>query len=770
MKFRELKFSIFQILLLLYFSWSTQVLNAQEVNHLKNKIEIDFLKNNFQNPPAKYRMLQITHNTKMDGMLDSLQKYGYGGVVSNVGFDNYLQCEDEWDKFGEYLARCKNLGMNFWIYDEHGYPSGKAGRLTLEGHPEFETIGVLCARTEGKGTLLHHLPQGERYLPEPLYICAAPVEKGLYDFSKKVDLTPLWKKESKTIEWSAPDNKEWGVLSFHIKRMYEGTHIVTNISDSNPYINIIDKDAVARFISLTHEAYKQRIPLELKNYVHAFFTDEPSLMTSYLHDDKTLLPAIPWSRAFRKEFLDKYNYDIVPMLPYLFEDGGNETVYKRLDFWSLVSKLVEENYYGQIQNWCNANGPASSGHALLEESLYWHAVYEGNLYRNLRRMDLPALDMLTSDPVGLAHSNQIPVPKFVSSVAHLSGRSEIMSETSAHQENAIKQPVSFEMRLATVGYQFALGLTTVTSYYKYDEFSDAERTIFNSYIGRLSMMLSKGKHVADVAVYYPIQSMWGNLTPTKKNTWEPPEAKRTESVPEDILRNNHLYLTNHIIPYRADLPEAQRVDASLGEVSKTLLSNQLDFDFIDDQAIIESKIKKGTMQLIGEKFSILILPETSIIPLQTYQKIEDFLKSGGYLIALGQLPKTGLNPTETNSVVRISQQLSKSSRVQIVKNLTEIATSVKKQSLPDIKLNEPFNELFYNHRSDGKSDIYFLINLSDKPVEREVSFRAMGNIEKWNPLSGEIIRVKGKSIKNITTITTSLKPMEGVIYVFEGNN
>jgi len=644
---------------------SFQSLFAQKPDKQKNKIEIDNLKAGFQNPPSKYRMLQITHNTKMDGMLDSLQKYGYGGVVSNVGFDNYLQSEDEWDKFREYLTRCKNLGMNFWIYDEKGYPSGKAGRLTLEGHPEFETIGVLCARTEGKGTLLHHLPQGERYLPEPLYICAAPVEKGLYDFSKKVDLTPLWKKESKTIEWSAPDNKEWGVLSFHIKRMYEGTHIVTNISDSNPYINIIDKDAVARFISLTHEAYKQRIPLELKNYVHAFFTDEPSLMTSYLHDDKTLLPAIPWSRAFRKEFLDKYNYDIVPMLPYLFEDGGNETVYKRLDFWSLVSKLVEENYYGQIQNWCNANGPASSGHALLEESLYWHAVYEGNLYRNLRKMDLPALDMLTSDPFGLAHSSQIPVPKFVSSVAHLSGRSEIMSETSAHQENAIKQPVSFEMRLATVGYQFALGLTTVTSYYKYDEFSDAERTIFNSYIGRLSMMLSKGKHVADVAVYYPIQSMWGNLTPTKKTTWEPPEAKRTESVPEDILRNNHLYLTNHIIPYRADLPEAQRVDASLGEVSKTLLSNQLDFDFIDDQAIIESKIKKGTMQLIGEKFSILIFPKTSIISLQTYQKIEDFLKSGGYLIALGQLPKTGMNPTETNSVVSISQQLSESSSVQI---------------------------------------------------------------------------------------------------------
>ncbi len=125
-------------------------------------------------------------------------------------------------------------------------------------------------------------------------------------------------------------------------------------------------------------------------YIHAVFTDEPSLMTSYLQDDESILPAIPWSRTFRDKFKEVYGYDIVPVLPFLFEDGGKETVYKRLDFWSFVSSLIEENYYGQIQDWCRANGPAASGHALLEEDLYWHAVYEGNLYRDLRRMDLPA--------------------------------------------------------------------------------------------------------------------------------------------------------------------------------------------------------------------------------------------------------------------------------------------------------------------------------------------------------------------------------------------
>ena len=751
------------ILMLVFFGTQIQIFGQANVT---GRINIRYLKSNFESPPANYRMLQITHNTKNDSTLDSFKKYGYGGVVSNVGFDNYLQSETEWDTFEQYLARCKELGMNFWIYDEHGYPSGKAGKLTLKDHPEYETIGVLCDRTEGKGKITHTFPSGERYTDEPIYICAAPVNKGLYDFPRKVELTSQWRKGKNTIEWQSPDTSEWGVLSFHVKRMYEGTHIVANVSDSNQYINIIDKDAVGRFISLTHEAYKQRIPSELKNYVHAFFTDEPSLMTSYLHDDKSVLPAIPWSRTFRKEFMDLYHYDIVQMLPYLFEDGGNETVYRRLDYWSLVARLVEENYYGQIQAWCNANGPASSGHALLEESLYWHAVYEGNLFRNLRKMDLPALDMLTSDPIGLAHSNQIPVPKFVSSVAHLSGRNEVMSETSAHYENSMKLPVTFEMRMATVGYEFALGLTTVTSYYGYKEFSDAEREIFNNYIGRLGLLLSKGKHVADIAVYYPIQSLWGNLTPTKKTTWEPPDAKRTEIVPDDVQRNNNLYLTNHIISYRSDLPEAQRVDAALGEVSKALLSKQLDFDFIDDQAIIESQISERAFNLFGESFKTLILPETSILPLSTYQKIADFVNTGGQLIVLGQLPQTGMNPTETSSIAVINKQLSKSGHVLVVKSLSEIVSSIKKHNATDISLNEPSNELFYNHRTDDNNDIYFLINLSDRPVEREISFRAVGKIEKWDPLSGEIKPVNGKPIKNKIIITSKLDPLESVIYVF----
>jgi hypothetical protein len=128
-----------------------------------------------------------------------------------------------------------------------------------------------------------------------------------------------------------------------------------------------------------------------------------------------------------------------------------------------------------------------------------------------------------------------------------------------------------------------------------------------------------------------------------------------------------------------------------------------------------------------------------------------------------------MNPNETSSITALSKQLAKSNRVIVVKSLSEIVSTIKKDSASDISLNEPCNEIFYNHHKDNNSEIYFMINLSDKPVEREISFRAAGKTEKWDLLSGEIQTVHGITAKNKTIIPTKLKPFESVIYVFNRN-
>ncbi|MGB9597978.1 MAG: glycosyl hydrolase, partial [Candidatus Poribacteria bacterium] len=467
----------------------------------------------FKNPPNEYRMLQIIHHYYDDNLAKNYKKLGFGGVVANVSFNNYLEDESAWDNFIKCLNSFRDQGLLFWIYDEKGYPSGKAGGLTLKDHPEFEALGVLLAKTEGKGTIHHKIPIKERISSPPLSIVAVPILNDKYDITRKIDLTDKFKQGKSEIVWNAPNGK-WCIMSFHISKMYEGTHCVTNYSDPLPYINIIDRDAVARFIHLTHDAYKQKCGNAIRDYVQAFFTDEPSLMTLYLKKEDGLLPPIPWSNSFRQDFQNRMGYDIVPYLPYLFVDCGEDTVYKRIQFWKVVSELIEENFYGQIQDWCNENGTKSSGHALWEEHLSWHVGFEGDLYRDLRRMDIPGIDILSSNPTQHVRARHIPIPKFVSSVTHLAGKELCMSETSSFIQTMTKQPCSFEQRIGTINWQYALGLTCITSYYRLDEFKNGELNIFNEHIGRLGFMLTGGRHIADIAVFYPIHSFWAEYIPT----------------------------------------------------------------------------------------------------------------------------------------------------------------------------------------------------------------------------------------------------------------
>ena len=49
--------------------------------------------------------------------------------------------------------------------------------------------------------------------------------------------------------------------------------------DGKDYVNIMDKEALGKFIELTHDKYKQYLD-ESFSSVGAFFTDEPSLGTT----------------------------------------------------------------------------------------------------------------------------------------------------------------------------------------------------------------------------------------------------------------------------------------------------------------------------------------------------------------------------------------------------------------------------------------------------------------------------------------------------------
>ncbi|MEI6501432.1 MAG: sugar-binding domain-containing protein, partial [Armatimonadota bacterium] len=194
----------------------------------------------FANPPACARILKIIHNwpddpQSQDGLLATLRSQGFGGVVSNVSFDDYMISEAKWTAFLRGIAEAKKLGMALWVYDERAYPSGNAGGITMEGkpvpqwrtegeippppalHPDWEARGLFVADIETKGgDVSLALPPGKL-----VSAAAYPVRAEQLELEHAVDLTK--RVANGKLLWTAPDG-DWHVMAITEGRLYEGTH------------------------------------------------------------------------------------------------------------------------------------------------------------------------------------------------------------------------------------------------------------------------------------------------------------------------------------------------------------------------------------------------------------------------------------------------------------------------------------------------------------------------------------------------------------------
>ncbi len=576
-------------------------------------------------PDVHHLPLKLVHNfpyapdapesEKKDAVTNALlylRDRGFGGVVTNVSFHEYLQNEAEWRMLAFTADECERLGLRLWLYDEHGYPSGGAGGLTIAENPDFEAVGVVMV----KETLQPHesktipLPRGhEHFLHAAVYECdedgnLLPNGEGKYPALFSADC----RRSTEAVTLHNPLPRPAVALAFVRKRLYEGTHCVHNVHESRRYIDLTNRDAVAAFLRNTYEGYAAAIPTHLTagagnprpriGQVEAVFTDEPSFMGCYINaglfprtmrdpydTEIPLYPVLSYGRDVENAFSARYGYDLFPELASIFLGDTNRARAVRADYYTLLSDLYEESFFSQISDWCARHNVSFSGHLLLEDDLRYHTVFEGNFFRLLRHMHIPGIDMLHSIP-SLVRQYAF-TPKLVSSVAHLYGRPHVMSEVSAHAQGGQVTP---DQMYASLCAQYALGVDVFTSYYS-ESFLDAPTyTRYNHALGRIDAIMSSedfhtpARHVADALVYYPIETM------------------QMHHRPSDAQYGSYTEVEN-------------RCHTSLMELIDKLLDSQIDFDLVDDDTLGHLRVEDGRLVSdAGESYAALILPEMEITP------------------------------------------------------------------------------------------------------------------------------------------------------------
>jgi hypothetical protein len=485
---------------------------------------------------------------------------GLGGIVCNVAFQQYLRSEENWRKLIAGIDACAELGMVVWLYDEEGYPSGAAGGLVLKENPAFEALALAYDPSR----------------PEPLFLRPA----------------------------------------------YEHTHASNNFHAARRYVNLIDDRATRAFIGVTHDAYYRRLERHFGKTIQAFFTDEPSLIAVNLGQlgeeirkkvrvadpiDPAVrpLPTVPWTHDLVEQYRKRYGEDLNAQRKSLFAGQSPEDRRVRSQFWELIADLVAERYFGAIQTWCARHKVASSGHTLWEEELMHHPPLDGNKLKALVRMDIPGLDLLTSDPEAVIHSGWMTAGIPCSAAILNSGR-RVMTEVSDFSQTMGGQgPAGLPEMQATAAWQAAWGVTEFTLYYGIHNRPADQYRAYGTYVGRLNALLKPARMVSEVLLYYPVRDLWAEYLPVA-------EPLRLSS----------------------QSPRAQRIVGSFSRLGQTLQRSQIPFTIIDHEHLAAAKPESdGSLRIGSHRFTTLVLPADVELPQPAAGVVEQFGKGGGRVLA-----------------------------------------------------------------------------------------------------------------------------------------
>ena len=221
----------------------------------------------FRSPTSEYRAAPFwAWNCKLEEkellrQIDVFHRMGFGGFHMHVrtGMDTeYLS-----DEFMQLIRACtdkaKGEKMLAWLYDEDRWPSGAAGGIVTKDK-RFRSRHLLFTVNPYNGTAGFtddSTSRGVRSEDGKLLAC--------YDIV--LDADGYLKSGKRIGEGDSAEGTKWCAY--------------LALSGANPwyngqaYLNTLDKNAVERFVEVTHERYKEVVGDEFDETVPAIFTDEP---------------------------------------------------------------------------------------------------------------------------------------------------------------------------------------------------------------------------------------------------------------------------------------------------------------------------------------------------------------------------------------------------------------------------------------------------------------------------------------------------------------
>ncbi len=529
------------------------------------------------NPP---RELSVVYSWVWNDKLDKdtikrqLEEFAYAGIYALYvipeppnfrprSLKTYLEPEYMSDEFLAYyraaVEYAEKVGISLWLYDEGGWPSGGACGLVAQKTDESAPL-VICSR---------EVTLDDNYRPHSGSLA-------LYDGDRRLTQSEMseLREGGKNAGGSANLTVTGAKLTeYYVERRDHGVNFVDLTSD----------EVISAFIETTHDKYTKSVGGYFGNEISLMFTDEPKL-TRYA-----------WCENLVGKYQDRYGseYDPLDFLPVISgrREARNETerrVY--LSYRHLLGSEFKRAFFERYADWCHEHNLGFCGHLDGDHDL---SSFVGNCASSgldmLRTMDIPGVDVIWRQifpKEGRTVTDGYDFfSRVASSAAAQNGGNLALTETfciygddiSADEmryvvNNQLLCGINvFNFMNAVYGRRRALALNmrpmicpekpgfyNMSGYYKQ--------------LMRLCLLMRTGRRVCDTALYLPC---------------------------DDIMLGGEI---------------ANSAAESFRIRGDRLEESLVDFDIIDDEAILSATERDGCLEIGGAHYRHIVIPDCRYMP------------------------------------------------------------------------------------------------------------------------------------------------------------
>ena len=683
----------------------------------------------FKSPSAEYRGFPFwawngcVDDGEVVSQVDIFKEMGFGGFHMHVrqGLETEYLGKGFMKSIRDCVKRAKELSLYACLYDEDRWPSGAAGGLLTSDMRYRQRHLLMSAKP-----LDSELADSE----EDAYLNGKPLFYGA--FSVDIDERGILRS------YARADGDRSGEVRYFYCMTAKGGEPRYNYQS---YGDTMSKEAMDRFIDITHEAYKREVGDDFGGAVPTIFFDEPQCIhIELLPSGLSRADAVThWTPSLPSEYLGRYGESILDRLPEIFfvtEDGRDkETKYR---FYTLSGDMFSEAFCDNIGDWCEKNGIGCTGHLRAEQALYEQMAYGGgDAMRGYRRMHIPGIDVLWDEL-------EITTAKQCQSAVRQYGREGMLTELygvtgwdfdfSGHKlQGDCQAALGATVRVPHLCWQTMKGEGKrdypASIFYQspwYKEYSFVE-----DHFARLNTALVRGKPIVRIGVLHPVDTY-------------------------------KMYMGSV-----AESPFAREMDERFHRLARLLMDSMLDFDYLSEALLPELCPVGGAPLMVGEmSYDAVLLCDTETLRPHTLKVLSEFVKKGGRLITVGRTPHM-LNAVENAEALALCEGAVKADLVR-----SDICSAL--EPYRDVMITDEdgigLSGFTYTMREDGDSKWLFVCHSARKgvrgvsePQSAEIIVNGRMRAEVYDTQTGLIHRIGSSYIGGKTHIKKAFYECDSVL-------